>query len=243
MRLTLAEYLSHEARLKAPKTTPTGEGVEREADLHEQITRECRHRGWVIVHSRMDRRTTTAVGVTDFVIAADGGRTFWIEAKTRTGKLTREQQATIHWLQSLGHAASVVRSLEDFLNVTAMNNGGEQRGPSSMNAGFLKRPNMKTVNGIPRRIRTDLYTKAEKAISAAVDAVEMAGADKLLTDALILLGEAKSKVADYVETQELWQCPICGNVMTEDQSKGYRSCPTGVHGGAHVRIKCDAPVP
>lgn len=122
MRMTWAEVVAFESRRAAKRglMRESGEGVEREADLHEQITRECRHRGWVIVHSRMDRRTTTAVGVTDFVIAADGGRTFWIEAKTRTGKLTREQQATIHWLQSLGHAASVVRSLEEFLN--AVNN-------------------------------------------------------------------------------------------------------------------------
>lgn len=56
-------------------------------------------------------------------------------------------------------------------------------------------------NEVPRRIRIDLYTPAETAIRAAIIAVEEAGADPLLTDAVILLGQAQSKVADYVDAQ------------------------------------------
>jgi hypothetical protein len=51
----------------------------------------------------------------------------------------------------------------------------------------------------PRRIRLDLYTPAEVAIRAAVIAVEEAGAHPLLTDAVVLLQQAKEKVADFVE--------------------------------------------
>ena len=58
---------------------------------------------------------------------------------------------------------------------------------------------------IPRRNRVDLYTPAEKAIFDAIDAVESLGADTRLTDAVNLLGDAKSKVADYIEEQ-LEQC-------------------------------------
>lgn len=54
-------------------------------------------------------------------------------------------------------------------------------------------------NGIPRRSRIDLYTPAETAIRDAMLAVEEAGAHPLLTDAVNLLGQAKDKVADYVE--------------------------------------------
>lgn len=54
---------------------------------------------------------------------------------------------------------------------------------------------------IPRRNRTDLYTPAETAIFDAIDAVEALGADTRLTDAVNLLGDAKSKVADYIEEQ------------------------------------------
>ncbi len=54
-------------------------------------------------------------------------------------------------------------------------------------------------NGVPRRNRVDLYTKAELAIREAMLAVEEAGAHPLLTDAVVLLSEAKNKVADFVE--------------------------------------------
>jgi len=57
----------------------------------------------------------------------------------------------------------------------------------------------KKADKIPRRIRLDLATPAEIAIRAAVDAVEKAGADVLLTDAVILLGQAREKVADFID--------------------------------------------
>jgi hypothetical protein len=52
---------------------------------------------------------------------------------------------------------------------------------------------------IPRRIRFDLFTPAEKAIQDAVQAVEAAGCDPRLTRAVILLGQARDAVADYVD--------------------------------------------
>jgi hypothetical protein len=54
-------------------------------------------------------------------------------------------------------------------------------------------------NDIPRRIRLDLNTPAELAIRAAVDAVEALPADVRLTDAVLLLQQAREKVADYVD--------------------------------------------
>ena len=54
---------------------------------------------------------------------------------------------------------------------------------------------------IPRRIRTDLYSPAEKAISDAMATVECMSADARLTDAVILLQQAQEKVADYVDEQ------------------------------------------
>ena len=35
------------------------------------------------------------------------------------------------------------------------------------------------------------------------------------------------------KTENLWRCPVCGHVMTEEQSKGYRGCPTGMHFAQH----------
>lgn len=56
-----------------------------------------------------------------------------------------------------------------------------------------------TETGTPRRIRIDRYTPAEAAIAWALQVVEAAGAHPLLTDAVILLGQAKDRVADFVE--------------------------------------------
>lgn len=58
---------------------------------------------------------------------------------------------------------------------------------------------MQMIDGIPRRNRVDHFTPAETAIDQAKAAVESAGADPLLTDALNLLSAAQAKVADYVE--------------------------------------------
>jgi hypothetical protein len=54
-------------------------------------------------------------------------------------------------------------------------------------------------NEISRRNNVDLFTPAEKAIFAAMAEVEMAGADTLLTEAVILLQQAMSKVSDFID--------------------------------------------
>lgn len=58
---------------------------------------------------------------------------------------------------------------------------------------------MVSDNGIARRCRIDLYTPAELVIRDAILAVENMPAHPLLTDAVVLLGQAKDKVADFVE--------------------------------------------
>lgn len=114
MRMTWAEFLAYNAKSGAAPM-PAGEGVEKEADLHDQIIAYCKMKRWVYSHSRMDKATTTALGIPDFIIAADNGRTFWIEAKGAKTKVTREQEGMIHWLQSLGHKAAICRNFEEFL--------------------------------------------------------------------------------------------------------------------------------
>lgn len=55
------------------------------------------------------------------------------------------------------------------------------------------------ANEIPRRIRIDLFTPAERAIYDAVQAVEAAGCDVRLTHAVNKLQEARALVADFVD--------------------------------------------
>jgi hypothetical protein len=59
----------------------------------------------------------------------------------------------------------------------------------------------KKINGIPRRCIIDQDTQAETAIRTAIAAVEESGAHPLLTEAVILLGQAKDKVSDFVELE------------------------------------------
>ena len=96
----------------------TRNGEEREASLHEAIFDECRRRCWIALHGSMAERTCRTLGEPDFVILADGGRVFFVECKSRTGKLSPAQFALKHHAETLGHTVHVVRSLEEFLGLT-----------------------------------------------------------------------------------------------------------------------------
>jgi len=85
-----------------------------ERDLHDKILAECKARGWIAIHARMDRPTTTAVGTPDFVILADGGRLFLVECKSKTGKLTTAQLGFIAWSEKLGFPVQTIRSMSEF---------------------------------------------------------------------------------------------------------------------------------
>lgn len=71
------------------------------------------------------------------------------------------------------------------------------------------------ADSIPRRARMDQWSRAEHAINDAVQVVEGMGADERLTRAVILLGDARNQVADYVDAEgpvepDLLPCPFCG---------------------------------
>jgi len=115
---TMAEVDAHNARVSGKPITPTAQaGVEREADLHHLILLECKRRGWIALHGSMAQATARSVGEPDFTILADKGRVFFVECKSRTGKLRPEQQALKHWADRLGHTVHVVRSLREFVEV------------------------------------------------------------------------------------------------------------------------------
>lgn len=61
---------------------------------------------------------------------------------------------------------------------------------------------MKDINAVPRRSRLDLNTPAELAITNAMQEVEKAGADVLLTNAINLLHQAKDFVSDFVDQKK-----------------------------------------
>jgi hypothetical protein len=73
----------------------------------------------------MDRKTTQAPGVPDFIIALEDGRTLWVEAKAKGGKLRPEQAAWLSGLRSLGHVAAAVWSFDEFLQVVKLADKGK----------------------------------------------------------------------------------------------------------------------
>lgn len=54
---------------------------------------------------------------------------------------------------------------------------------------------------IPRRAMVPEWCAAEHTIAAAIAAVERMPADPILTDAVVLLGQAQARVADYIDSQ------------------------------------------
>ena len=118
-RMTQFEYDQHQSKMLSKQKSSAHAFAGRESELHEQIEDELNRRRWYFVHSRTDKKTTTQLGVPDFIIAApekfDRVSTYWVEVKRKGGKLTPEQTITRHVLQSLGHKWACVYSFEEFL--------------------------------------------------------------------------------------------------------------------------------
>ena len=124
-RMTSAELAAYEARHRLPSPRVL-EGVEREAQLHEQIFTECRRRGWQVLHGSMSERTHRTLGEPDFTILADEGRVIFVEAKSRTGKLSPAQRDFKHHAEGNKHTIHVVRSLLEFLDTIRKEPNGPQ---------------------------------------------------------------------------------------------------------------------
>jgi len=98
------------------KVRPDSAAVSKEKQLHDEIEATLKFKRWYYVHSRFDCATTTRLGVPDFVIAAPGGITYWIECKAKGRKLTPDQNITRHILLALGHKFAVVFNHQEFLD-------------------------------------------------------------------------------------------------------------------------------
>jgi len=114
-----------------PITTTEVENIE--SSFQKKIVDWLTERGWQFVRSRMDRPTTTEIGVPDFIIAAPGGITFWVECKARTNKPSNAQRGWAKQLQMLGHKHAFVWNMTDFL--TAVGSIGLNENPSDSNNG------------------------------------------------------------------------------------------------------------
>lgn len=109
------EVNTHQSKFAPRRMEPDEAFDGPESELHEHIETYCKTKGWYYVHSRCDRKTTTAIGTPDFVIALPSGRTFWCEVKRRKGKRAPAQLGVGMFLEHLGHAYACVYSFPEFL--------------------------------------------------------------------------------------------------------------------------------
>lgn len=116
--MTQAEVDAHNLRVcPANKIPVPADAVTDESELHADIRAECRRRGWMCFGGDMSHRTRRVAGEPDFVIAAYG-RVYFVECKTRVGKLCAVQVAVAAALSRLGHTVHIVRSMSDFIALT-----------------------------------------------------------------------------------------------------------------------------
>lgn len=93
-------------------------GAGQELALHGEIMKECRRRGWVYVYHDASRPTRATMGTPDFIIYAAGGQMLHVECKTRTGKLSKEQENFKRHIEAFDHFYHVVRSIGAFKKLT-----------------------------------------------------------------------------------------------------------------------------
>lgn len=122
VNLTTAEYLSYEARQHSRKKADfiaesSGEPVEVERDLHDQIETHCIREGYLYYHDRMDKPTTGEIGRADFTIFMPNQKVCFIEAKSKRGKATTAQLAKLAHARKLGFVAEICDNFEAALAV------------------------------------------------------------------------------------------------------------------------------
>lgn len=116
MGISPSDYLAMKARLEKPMASQSaGEPVDREGKLHEDIIKFCGDQWprWKIIHARMDKRSTIAVGAQDFTIFRPGG-VLLVECKKKGGKLDPDQQIWRKEMEMIGHTVHIVWSMNDF---------------------------------------------------------------------------------------------------------------------------------
>ena len=98
--------------------TGSTEGIDRERDLHEYIIKDCREKMWRFFRGSMCKPTHRTAGEPDFIILADHGRTLLVECKSKSGKLSIEQNAVISDAERLGHTVHVISSFSEWDNIS-----------------------------------------------------------------------------------------------------------------------------
>ncbi len=126
-------YVCQKCRKPCNYRRRPNEGCEDESELHSEILQECRRRGWLALHGSMAHKAKRTLGEPDFIILREPRtevmlcgqgvgffkmpEVLFIEAKTRTGKLSPAQNAIHAHARKLGHVVHVVRDFKSFLEI------------------------------------------------------------------------------------------------------------------------------
>lgn len=113
----LQARLIKEGLKSGPGTLKAPAAVEEEAELHNDIIKFCKERGWLYFHGSMAHRTKRVPGEPDFVCLAPEGRVLFIECKSKTGKVSMEQAGVIMQAKKLGHTIHVIDNFPDFIAI------------------------------------------------------------------------------------------------------------------------------
>jgi hypothetical protein len=114
---TKQELRNHQAKMHGTpyKRYESEQGpITDESALHYRIIDYCKSKGWQYLHGSMAERTHRTLGEPDFIILAHGSQLRMVECKSKTGKLSLDQQAFIAHAKKNGHVVHVVRSMEEF---------------------------------------------------------------------------------------------------------------------------------
>lgn len=91
----------------------------------------------------------------------------------------------------------------------------------------------KGENGCPKNVPDGAYPMK---IEGDLDLVIVAGGTISCCNFITKKGgllKFRNRIKELA-VKALWQCPVCGHRMTEEESKGYNGCPTGCPTGMHL---------
>src|ERR1700691_6096614 len=112
---TKEQLAIHNAKTAPKPTAPSKADTRSEKELQADMVKLLDQRGIFFVRSRMDKKTSTRVGMPDFVILISERVWIAVEVKVKFGSLSKEQITTFKDIeQKTGQCVEVVWSLDDF---------------------------------------------------------------------------------------------------------------------------------
>ena len=92
-----------------------------ESEIQRQIIAELRQRGAFVLRNNSSRggrqrRSFNEPGTPDLFVV-EPGRAYWVEVKTPTGQISRDQERVHEWLERMGQEVIIARSVEDVQEV------------------------------------------------------------------------------------------------------------------------------